>query len=278
MTGATWDAAKYWDAFTPYENYLENVIGINSDNLEPIIPLIKSPVLVVGAGQGLLVGELRKMGFAAEGIDISPQMVAGAERRRGIKLFLGNANNMPFENAQFKTSIIATGVLDFMDDRAQIGAIMNETRRVTDAQGEIFIALLGLTPQTEELVKYIGILSDNRLSLKMGRQILFGPQGLRKEIIAVIRKDPNKSVPGLAFRAVKSFISAPRRARARIKSVKALLAKAKKREIAHPKILFDYGPEYGFIRTERQINELFTALNSPPRKIFKFDNCKIVRL
>lgn len=109
--------------------------GINLDNLGPIIPLIKSPVLVVGAGQGLLVGELRQRGFSAEGIDLSPQMVAYAEKRRGIKLFLANANNMPFEKDQFKTSIAATGVIDFVNDAGQISAIINEVRRVTDAQG-----------------------------------------------------------------------------------------------------------------------------------------------
>jgi len=64
MTDKTMDNGEtepmsYWDAFSPYMDYLENILGINLDNLGPIIPLIKSPVLVVGAGQGLLVEELR---------------------------------------------------------------------------------------------------------------------------------------------------------------------------------------------------------------------------
>ena len=277
MISTTTETATFWDTFSPYMDYLENVLGVNSDNVSPIIPLIKSPVLVVGAGQGLLVGELRQKGFAAEGIDISPQMVAGAEKRRGIKLFLGNANNMPFENGQFKTSIIATGVLDFMDDRDQIGAIMNETRRVTGVQGEIIVALLGMTPQLEELARYIGVMSDNQLHIKKWGQIITGP-GPLKEIIAVVRKDPNKSILGLAFRFIRGFISTRKRASARIKGVRALGAKAKKGEIAHPKILLDFVPERGFVRTEKQIRELFTALNFPPRKIFVFDNCKIAQL
>jgi hypothetical protein len=67
MTDAMSVATKYWDGFSVYMEYMENALGINLDNLGPIIPLIKSPVLVVGAGQGLLVEELRKRGFVRGG-------------------------------------------------------------------------------------------------------------------------------------------------------------------------------------------------------------------
>jgi hypothetical protein len=278
MINPTIETKTYWDTFSPYMDYLENVIGINSDNLDPIIPLIKSPVLVVGAGQGLLVGELRRRGFAAEGIDLSPQMVAGAEKRRGIKIFLGNANDMPFENGQFSASIIATGVIDFLDDRGQIGAIINETMRVTCAQGEVFVALLGLTPQTEELLKYIGVVSDNQVDLKMLGQMLTRSQNPLREIIKVVRGDPDKSIPVLVYRFIRSFMSTRKRAIARIKGPRTLMKKAKRGEVADPKILVTHLPKRAFLRSDRQIHELFTALNFPPRKIFVFDNCKIARL
>ena len=45
MIGTATETAAFWDTFSPYMDYLENVIGINLDNLGPIIPLIKSPVL-----------------------------------------------------------------------------------------------------------------------------------------------------------------------------------------------------------------------------------------
>jgi 2-polyprenyl-3-methyl-5-hydroxy-6-metoxy-1,4-benzoquinol methylase len=125
------DAAGFWDALCPCMDFLENVLGINRDNLGPIIPLIESPALVVGAGQGLLVEALRRKGFRTEGIDLSPQMVACAARRRGIKLILANADQMPFENGRFKTTIIATGVIDFLNDFSRIQAIIGEVHRVT---------------------------------------------------------------------------------------------------------------------------------------------------
>jgi SAM-dependent methyltransferase len=270
--------AGFWDAFSPYMDFLENALGINLDNLGPIIPLIKSPVLVVGAGQGLLVGELRKKGFNTEGIDLSPQMVAYAEKRRGIKLFLANANNMPFEKGQFKTTIVATGVIDFLNDSGQITAILNEVRRVTDAQGEILVALFGLTPQAEELFKYIGFLSDNRFLIKMTVPILLGSKSPPKEIIALIRKDPSKSIPGLIFRAIRAFMSMRKRASTRIRGARALKKKMRAGEIQGPEVLLDNLPDCIFIRNSTQIRELFSGLDFPPQNIFVFDNCKIAQL
>jgi ubiquinone/menaquinone biosynthesis C-methylase UbiE len=252
---------------------------ISAQALSPLIPLIESPVLVVGAGQGLLVEELRRKGFSTEGIDLSPQRVAYAEKRRGIKLLHANANDMPFQDGQFKTSIIATGVVDFMDKTDQIGAIINEVKRVTDAQGEIFVASMGMTPQTEELLQYIGIMSDsNQLSLRMAVQMFSGPKGYFQEILAAIRKDPNKSILGYAIRGIQSFMSMRKRTMVRIKSWHELKKKVKNGEIPDPKILLDYLPERIFCRSKEQIHELFRSLNFTPQRIFVFDNCKIAQL
>jgi hypothetical protein len=56
----------------------------------------------------------------------------------------------------------------FGESRAGIAAIMNETRRVTGARGEILVALLGFTSQTKELAKYIGILSAGCFGIIFG--------------------------------------------------------------------------------------------------------------
>jgi 2-polyprenyl-3-methyl-5-hydroxy-6-metoxy-1,4-benzoquinol methylase len=73
------DSRRYWDAISPYMDYLENVLGINLDNLGPLIPLITSPVLVIGAGQGLLVAGLREYGFITEGIDFNDRVCKEAQ-------------------------------------------------------------------------------------------------------------------------------------------------------------------------------------------------------
>lgn len=72
------DVTGFRDALSPYMDLVEDALGINADNLGPIIPFTESPVLVAGAGQGLLVEALRQRGFRAEGIDLSRQMVVRA--------------------------------------------------------------------------------------------------------------------------------------------------------------------------------------------------------
>jgi ubiquinone/menaquinone biosynthesis C-methylase UbiE len=273
------DSRRYWDAISPYMDYLENVLGINLDNLGPLIPLITSPVLVIGAGQGLLVAGLREYGFITEGIDFSPQMIAYAKKRRGIKLILANANRMPFRSRQFKTSIVATGVVDFLDNINEIGAIINETRRVTDAQGEVFVASMGTTAQTEELLRYIGIMSDsNQLRLRIAGQMILESKSLLKKFLSIIRENPNRSTIGFVVRAIRSLKSTRKRIRAQFKSLRELKKKVKSGNIPDPKILLEYLPERLFLRSNGQIHELYKSLNFPPREIYVFDNCKIVQL
>jgi len=89
-------------------------------------------------------------------------MCVAVQTRNGIKLFHADANNMPFQDNQFATSIVATGVIDFLDDDDdQIRMILNEVKRVTDDQGEIFVAFIGFTPQNEELFRYVGAITDS---------------------------------------------------------------------------------------------------------------------
>ena len=265
----------FWDQLSPLLLHIEDIFGINLNNLGPIIQLIKSPVLVIGAGQGLLVEELRQKGYSAEGVDFSPEMVAYAEKRRGIKLIQANANDMPFQDNQFKTSIVATGVIDFMDNTDQIGAIINEVKRVTDNQGEIFIAFISHTPQGEEFYRYIGAISDDdRLSIGNIFKFIFTP----REVIADIRKDPSKSTIGLILRFIKSYMAMPKKARARLKSVRELRNKNKKGELGDIRGLLDNLPKPVPYRKKEQIDELFKALKVPLRNIFILGNCNIVQL
>ncbi len=169
-------------------------------------------------------------------------------------------------------------MIDFLNDHGEIGAITNEVRRVTDGRGEIVVALLGATPQFETLAKYVGILSGDRLSIKKLMQILMGSKNPAKQVIALIKKDPNKSIPGLVIRWIRAFISMPRRIITRIKGAMDLKKKVQAGEIQSPEILLKDIPDCIFIRSSEQIRKLFTGLNFPPKNIYEFDNCKIARL
>lgn len=259
-------------------DFAENVLGINLDNLGPIFPLIESPVLVVGAGQGLLVEALRQKGFHTEGVDLSRRMVKYAGKRRGIKLVPAKAEQLPFEKGVFQTTLIATGVLDFRDDTKGIRAILGEARRVTGIQGKIFVAFFGATPQAEKLAEYIGLLSEGLLDLKTLGRIFAESENPARKIAARILPDPNRSILGFLSRSLRAFLSMPGRSLNRMRSGRALMKKIRAGEIPTLDTLVENLPEYMFIRSHRQIRELLAEVNSPSQDILEFDNCKIARL
>ena len=56
---------------------------------------VLSPVLVVGAGQELLVAELQAKGFKCDGVDLSSEMIKHARSRRGLDLIQADASALP---------------------------------------------------------------------------------------------------------------------------------------------------------------------------------------
>ena len=100
----------------------------------------RDTVLVVGAGQGLLVEELLKKGFQTDGIDLSREMIQYAKKRRGLTIIEADARAMPFGAGKYETIIYATGVIDFMANEDLIGTILNEARRVISHAGKVFVA------------------------------------------------------------------------------------------------------------------------------------------
>lgn len=267
--------ADFWNVLCSYEPYIEDIIGINAENLDPLLRFIQSPVLVIGAGQGLLVEGLHQRGFQAAGIDFSRQMIEYAEKRRSIKLIQASANEMPFRENQFKTTIVATGVIDFLEDFEQIGSIINETKRVTEDRGNIFVAFLGATPEAEELWRYMGIISDNdRLHLR----VLYKCAVESKYVFSAMRKDPNKSIAGLVIRFFKSFMSMPGKTLVQLKRSSKVLRMIKRGELGDPGILLESLPDESPYRYKKHILKLFEKLDTPLKNLFVFDNCKIVHI
>ena len=100
--------------------------------------------------QGLLVERLQKSGHKFDGVDLSPQMVRHAEMRRGVKLIEADARSLPFASETYNTAIIATGVVDFLEDDGQIGLIVNEARRVTEDSGKVLVGFHAGTPRPRD--------------------------------------------------------------------------------------------------------------------------------
>src|SRR5438067_4460196 len=95
-------SSDYWDALAPHHSSLENNY-FDLPSLRRIIHDIHQPVLVVGAGQGLIVEELIKNGFQTDGVDLSSEMIRYAKERRGLAIIEANAKALPFGRGTYGT-------------------------------------------------------------------------------------------------------------------------------------------------------------------------------
>jgi 2-polyprenyl-3-methyl-5-hydroxy-6-metoxy-1,4-benzoquinol methylase len=69
------ETESYWTAWAPYWSYQEDFF-LDLDAINKLSALITNPVLIIGAGQGLLVEQLQKNNFTVDGIDSDPQMIS----------------------------------------------------------------------------------------------------------------------------------------------------------------------------------------------------------
>ncbi len=263
------DSSGFWDALAPYHYSIEkNFFELNS--LERIISNIHEPVLVVGAGQGLIVEELQNNGFKCDGIDSSSEMIKYAEKRRGIKLIKADAKKMPFENGMYQTTICATGVFDLVMNEEEIKLIINEVKRVTDNSGNIFIVFVRVSPATEELLKKVGMLKDN---------IIYGKQSMEAyllspiQLIADTAKKANIGFFNAFLAVLKFFICSTMKEKKYNFNMQKIL-----KQVDDPEAFFKAYPERHPFRNESALKSLFKNLEIPIKRLSVNDNCFVVQL
>ncbi|MHC4316638.1 MAG: class I SAM-dependent methyltransferase, partial [Planctomycetota bacterium] len=133
------DTEHYWKRWSPYWVFLEDFF-LDLEIINKLTIHIENPVLIIGAGQGLLVEELQKKGFQVDGVDLEPSMITYAQKRRGLNLIQANGKNMPFSDRSYKTS-------------------------VTDNSGKVFVAFYQYHPKVEKLFRYSGLITDKGVHL-----------------------------------------------------------------------------------------------------------------
>ena len=89
-------SSEFWDAMAPHHSAIENSY-LDLPSLRRIQHDIFPPVLVVGAGQGLIVAALQEHGLQCVGVDLSLEMIKYARIRRGLELIHADAKALPFE-------------------------------------------------------------------------------------------------------------------------------------------------------------------------------------
>lgn len=264
------DTPKFWEVISPYLSYLEENY-LDLDSITTLVSVIKDPALVIGAGQGLLVEELRKQGHTVDGVDSEPQMIKLAAQRRGINLVLAQGNKMPFLDDSYRTSIIATGVIDFMDDKDQIRSIVLEAKRVTREVEHTLVAFYRWDSAAEELGRFMGIITpENRWRMRRMYELLrLKPFGLLK----AVTKAENVGLLTAFFTLVRLQMSLPKKAKQRKKRFSQMFTQA-----SNVEELIECLPDSLPYWNEESINSLFAELDIGVRETLTLESCFVVKV
>jgi ubiquinone/menaquinone biosynthesis C-methylase UbiE len=271
------ETKSYWKAWSPYWSYQEDFF-LDSESINKLTVFITNPVLIIGAGQGLLVEQLQKNEFTVDGIDLEPQMISYAKERRGLDLIQADASNMPFANDSYKTSIIATGVIDFIDDEEQIKLIIDEALRVTDSSGKVFVAFYKYHPKVDALLKHTGLITENRLLRfkKLAEMTMLSFEN-PFQFINTVRKEAKVGFLNAIFVLMKTQLLLPKKEK-KVKNKLSALWKRAKNELDNPQSLLDCLPELVPYRNREQIRSLFKKLNFSIKNMHCYGSCTIVQL
>jgi hypothetical protein len=261
--------SDFWNAMAPFHAEVEDS-NFDLGSVRRLLPEIESPVLVVGAGQGLIVAELRKCGYECDGVDLSSEMVRQAKLRRGIVLVEADAKAMPFPAGRYATVIYATGVIDFTAEEAEIRAMLTEGRRVVKESGKVFVAFYKGSAAQEKFLETVGLLSDARLAFR--------------ESLEVYLLNPAQLVGWVAekagcgrFRATLallrlSLLGTMQEKRNTFKMQRVF------RKFDDPRTLIRAAPEKLPYRNQREIENLFNRLSIQLKQLSAFGSCWIVRI
>ena len=261
--------SDFWNALAPFHAAIENNY-FDLPSLQRILQEVHEPVLVVGAGQGLIVEELLKNGVQCDGVDFSAEMIRYARLRRGLTLIQADAKAMPLKNGAYQTIIYATGVVDFMGDEAEIKRIMGEASRIVSPTGNIFVAFYRSSPAVERLLSDMGLLRNHillqREALEMNR---LGPF----QMLGWIAKKAGVSYLRAAFLLVRMTLFSTFREKMTALKMKKIFGK-----MNDARLLIQSAPETVPYRNEAEIRNLFARLGIPVKQLSLLSSCIIARI
>lgn len=262
-------SSDFWDALAPYHSAVENSY-LDLPSLRRILHDIRPPVLVVGAGQGLIVAALQTQGLQCDGVDLSAEMIRYARLRRGLALIHADARALPFGNGAYKTIIYATGVIDFMSDEEEIRVIMNEASRIAQHSANIFVAFYRFSAATEDFVVRLGLLRNNILRF---RELLEIYRLTPMQTIAWVAKRSKAGYSRAVMLALRSWAFSSWQEKRNAFHMQRIFAKTN-----HAGALVQAAPASQTYRNEIEIRNLFTRLAIPIRQLETSRSCHMVRI
>ncbi len=261
--------SEFWDVLAQFHAEIEDT-NFDLASVRRLLPEIESPVLVVGAGQGLIVAELRKHGYGCDGVDLSSEMIRQAKLRRGISLVQADAKAMSFPAASYATIIYATGVVDFTAEEDDIRAMLMEGRRVVEESGKIFVAFYKASAAQEEFLEMVGLTSNHKLAFRESLEVyLMNPV----QMVAWVARRAGLS----RFRATIALLRVAGRSTMQERR-NTLKMQRVFRRLDDPRSLINAAPEKLPFRNEREIENLFERLGIPIKQLRAFASCWVVRI
>ena len=261
--------SDFWDALAPHHAPLENSY-LDLPSLRRFQHEIRPPVLVVGAGQGLIVAALQAQGLRCDGVDLSAEMIRYARLRREMALIHADARALPFQNSAYKTIIYATGVIDFMSNEEEIQVILNEGRRIAEHPGNIFVAFYRFSAATEDFVIRLGLLSNSVLRF---RKLLEIYRLTPVQTISWIAERSNVSYAGAVMLMLRSWAFSSWQEKRNTFHMQKIFGKVNDADA-----LIKAAPENQTYRNEVEIKNLFARLAIPIRQLESYDSCHVVRI
>ena len=269
QTGKKERESRFWDVLAAHHAAIEdNLLDLAS--LRHLIGEIRSPVLMIGAGHGLLVAELRSKGFHCDGVDFSIEMIRHAKRRRGIELIQADASALPLSDARYETIIYATGVIDFCDDEEAIRKMLGEGRRVVKPDGKIFVAFYRFSPALEDFLTKVGLLSESVLLHRQSLETyLLNPA----QLIKWVMKNASTGWLGAVALMLRMAAFGTLREKATTFKMQKIL-----RKMENPLAFIQAAPEKQPYRGGAEIGRLFDRQGTSIKEFRTLASCWIVQI
>jgi ABC-2 type transport system ATP-binding protein len=267
---------KWWSSFAPYWEHLERR-HLTPLVAEDLLPEIAGPCLVVGSGQGLVVEHLRARGVAAIGLDLEREMLLRGKARRGVGGVQGDARRLPFADAAFRTVIVASGVVDYLDDVTAIAEILAECRRALAPGGALLVAFYRLGDEVRRVNERLGVVADGAFHMARLFEI---QQTVRESPLACVGKiaawtGRNRAGVLVGFTRLGLFM--PRAIRDDAARIDAVIDRAAADGVSADELLASV-PERIPYRDADAVRALLAEAGFPPAEIREHDDCLVCRL
>ncbi|MCG8569561.1 MAG: class I SAM-dependent methyltransferase [Spirochaetes bacterium] len=271
------DNDRWWTNWAPLWDQIENR-HFSTFITDKILDQLKSPILVIGAGQGLIVRYLTKKGYNVTGLDINDTMIQTAKEKYQLDLVKGDATNLPFANNEFQSVIISSGVVDYGAEENIIKKILSEAQRVIKSDGKLFTAFYQIVPSVEKMYRKIGVI-DQQGNYRMKR--IFEIDRLSKKnplsCIPSIIRWTNKNIFIVLFQWMILGLTLPKELTEERESIFTIIESGNKLGLDPEKLLNNI-PDSLPYRTPDEIKSLFQRLNINFQQIDKYPDCVLVTI